>query len=97
MLPVMIRKSISTSCLIAFILAGSFALAQTEFSGEVVDCEKGNKAPTKVFFGKDKMRFESQASDSEGRRRHYGFHEPYFSGVDAAAAHVHANARGNDG
>jgi len=41
-------------------------MAQTEFSGEVVDAKRENKAPTKVFFGKDKMRFESQASDSKG-------------------------------
>jgi hypothetical protein len=65
-LRLMIRKSIPTSCLIAIVLAGSFALAQTEFSGEVVNTQKGNKTPTKVFFGKDKMRFESQASDSRG-------------------------------
>lgn len=66
MLRLMIRKSIPTSCLIAFVLSGSFALAQTEFSGEVVNTQKGNKTPTKVFFGKDKMRFESQASDARG-------------------------------
>jgi hypothetical protein len=76
-----IRKSIPTSWLIAFLLAASFALAQTEFSGEVLDTQKGNKTPTKVFFGKDKMRFDSPASDAHGGAVIMDFTSQTFLGV----------------
>lgn len=55
----MLRLMIRTSCLIVCLLTASFVLAQTEFSAEIVDLEKSGKAPTKVYFGKDKMRFDS--------------------------------------
>ena len=50
-----------TSCLIAFLLATSFALAQTEFSGEMFDSQKGSNG--KIYFAKDKVRFESTNKD----------------------------------
>jgi hypothetical protein len=42
------------------VLAG-LAAAQTEFSGEIVnnDNQRTDRGPTKVYFGKDKMRFDS--------------------------------------
>jgi hypothetical protein len=57
----MIPTTIRTSCLIAFLLAASFALAQTEFSGEMFDSQKGSNG--KIYFAKDKVRFESTNKD----------------------------------
>jgi hypothetical protein len=57
----MIQKTIRTSCLIAFLLAATFALAQTEFSGEMFDSQKGSNG--KIYFAKDKVRFESTNKD----------------------------------
>jgi hypothetical protein len=47
-------------CLISVLLAASFALAQTEFSADMVSTSKQG-APTqgKIYFDKDKIRFES--------------------------------------
>ena len=61
MLRPMIQKTIRTSCLIAFLLAATFALAQTEFSGEMFDSQKGSNG--KIYFAKDKVRFESTNKD----------------------------------
>jgi hypothetical protein len=62
----MLRWIARISCLFALILAAaSFALAQTEFSAEIVDLQKpGTQA--KIYFAKDKMRIESQASARTG-------------------------------
>jgi hypothetical protein len=52
------------SLLMLLFVAGS-ALAQSEFSGEIYnDSAKGAKGPTKVYFGKDKMRFDT--NDAQG-------------------------------
>ena len=56
-----IQTTMRTSCLIAFLLAASFALAQTEFSGEMFDSQKGSNG--KIYFAKDKVRFESTNKD----------------------------------
>ena len=61
MLRPMIQKTIRTFCLIAFLLATNFALAQTEFSGEMFDSQKGSNG--KIYFAKDKVRFESTNKD----------------------------------
>lgn len=61
MLRMMTQKTIRTSCLIAFVLAANFALAQTEFSGEMFDSQKGSNG--KIYFAKDKVRFESTNKD----------------------------------
>ena len=69
MLPSMIQKTIQkmiqatmrTSCLVALLLCASFALGQTEFSGEMFDAQKGSNG--KVYFSKDKVRFESANKD----------------------------------
>ena len=62
----MFRLIVRGSCFIVLLIASTFSLAQTEFSGEVVDSQKPDKAPTKVYFGKDKMRFDSQDKDTHG-------------------------------
>ncbi|MGA9392731.1 MAG: hypothetical protein WBV69_20045 [Candidatus Sulfotelmatobacter sp.] len=46
----------------AVILVASVALAQTEFSAEIVDLEKPGTTTAKLYFGKDKLRIESQNS-----------------------------------
>jgi len=54
------RLMIRISCFVVLFLAGSLAVAQTEFSADIVDnSPKGSRGPTKVYFGKDKMRFDS--------------------------------------
>ena len=63
----MSRLLIRISCFVVMFLAGGLALAQTEFSAEVVNNnQKGGHGPTKVYFGKDKMRFDS-ADNSDPR------------------------------
>ncbi len=55
------------SCLIGLLLAASFVLAQSEFSADIVNqSEKANKGMTKVYFGKDKMRFDSMGMSDQG-------------------------------
>ncbi|MGA2644845.1 MAG: hypothetical protein ABSF15_09025 [Candidatus Sulfotelmatobacter sp.] len=50
-------------CFFALILAAGSMLAQTEFSAEIVDLQKpGAPTTAKVYFGKDKLRIESQNS-----------------------------------
>jgi len=60
-----LRWMIRVWCFVALLVAASFALAQTEFSADVVDTahQKAGRGPTKVYFGKDKMRFDSEDSD----------------------------------
>jgi hypothetical protein len=56
---------IRVSCCMALLIAASAAWAQTEFSADIV--EKGNSGgPSKVYFGKDKVRFESAETQSRG-------------------------------
>jgi uncharacterized protein DUF4412 len=57
----MLRCVARISCLITLMFAAGFVLAQAEFSGEIVDLQKpGTPAQAKIYFGKDKMRIESQ-------------------------------------
>jgi hypothetical protein len=52
-------------CLIACILPSAALFAQTEFSAEIVDTQKsGNPTKAKVYFAKDKMRFDSEEASS---------------------------------
>jgi hypothetical protein len=57
------RPVFRLSCFVGLLLLGSMALAQTEFSADIVNESKGGS--TKVYFGKDKMRFDSP--DGEDR------------------------------
>jgi hypothetical protein len=61
-----LRLMIRISCFVALLILANFAFAQTEFSADVVNNERGDKGPTKVYFGKDKMRFDAK-DDSESR------------------------------
>lgn len=52
---------------LGLMFAASFVLAQTEFSGEIVDLQKPDK-PTqaKIYFAKDKIRIETQNAGPKG-------------------------------
>lgn len=59
----MIRRMMSVSCAIAFLLCASFALAQAEFSAEIVDLQKsGTPSEAKIYFAKDRIRMEPVAN-----------------------------------
>lgn len=62
----MLRGIARISCFLAFMLAASFALAQAEFSAEIVDLQKPDKPATKIFFAKDKLRIEVQTAGTHG-------------------------------
>ncbi len=59
------QRMIRFSCLVAMLLLGGLAVAQTEFSGEIVNNQRGDRNSSKVYFGKDKMRFESTATGKD--------------------------------
>jgi hypothetical protein len=52
-----LRFMIRTFASFEILPTASFVSAQTEFSAEIVDLRKSGKAPAKVYFGKDKTRF----------------------------------------
>ncbi len=63
----MLRLTMRTSCLMGLLLLASFALAQTEFSAEIVNTARdGNPVQAKIYFAKDKMRFEPAEKDQRG-------------------------------
>jgi hypothetical protein len=63
----MLRWISRASCFFALMLAASFALAQTEFSADVVDLQKeGAPSSAKIYFAKDKLRVEPQNSATRG-------------------------------
>ena len=63
----MFQWAIRISCFFVLMIAASFALAQAEFSAEIVDLQKsGAPIMAKVYFTKDKMRAEPQASSPHG-------------------------------
>jgi len=59
----MTRVLCRTGSALAVIFIATFALAQAEFSAEIVDNQKGDAAQAKIYFGKDKLRFESAKKD----------------------------------
>jgi hypothetical protein len=67
MLRSMIQRTMNTtmrtSCLIALLLAASVGFAQTEFSAEMVDTQKSDQSNGKMYFSKDKVRFEPAKKD----------------------------------
>jgi hypothetical protein len=57
------RISFLLAALGGMFFTASFALAQTEFSADIVDLEKpGTPTTAKIYFAKDKMRIEPAAS-----------------------------------
>jgi hypothetical protein len=59
-------RLIRTSLLIMVALGGAFAFAQTEFSADIVDTQKGDAPNAKIYFAKDKMRFEPAQKNARG-------------------------------
>jgi hypothetical protein len=63
----MLRWITRVSCFCALMLAASFAVAQAEFSAEIVDLQKsGTPTQAKIYFAKDKMRIEAQTASAHG-------------------------------
>ncbi|MFZ0297650.1 MAG: hypothetical protein WAM13_04820 [Candidatus Sulfotelmatobacter sp.] len=63
----MLRWITRVSCFCALMLAASFAVAQAEFSAEIVDLQKsGTPTMARIYFAKDKMRIESQTASAHG-------------------------------
>jgi hypothetical protein len=61
----MLRSIIRTS-LVAVLLSAAFAVAQSEFSANVVDTQKGDTPQAKIYFAKDKMRIETAQKNAKG-------------------------------
>ena len=60
----MLRSTALVSCVLALVLSTAFVFAQTEFSAEVFDSHKqGTTSQSKIYFSKDKIRFDSSDSD----------------------------------
>ena len=62
----MLRRVARISCFFVLILAGSFVLAQAEFSADIVNLDKPGTPPVRVSFAKDKMRAEVQGGQHGG-------------------------------
>jgi Domain of unknown function (DUF4412) len=61
----MLRWTARLSCFMVLLLSASFALAQTEFSGDLDDSKRPDNQ-TKIYFAKDKVRFDTKGSDAKG-------------------------------
>jgi hypothetical protein len=63
-----LRLMVRSGCLVAVLLLAGLALAQSEFSADIVDTstQKAGRGPTKVYFGQDKMRFDTANNDPSG-------------------------------
>ena len=63
----MLRNVARISCLLALILVAGLALAQTEFSADIVDLQKpGTPTSARIYLAKDKMRIEPQVNSPHG-------------------------------
>jgi len=62
------QKMIRVSCFVGLLILGCLAVAQTEFSADVVDhnTHGQGRGPTKVYFGKNKMRFDAVGDAQRG-------------------------------
>lgn len=60
-------RLITRICLsLAVLLPATFTIAQTEFSADMVETQKGEGPQAKIYFGKDKIRFEPTKKDPRG-------------------------------
>jgi hypothetical protein len=60
------RPMMKISTLFIPVFLVTFAFAQAEFSGEIVNNNQPDRTPTKIYFGKEKMRIESDRGGREG-------------------------------
>jgi hypothetical protein len=58
-------RLIRITCALSVLFVAAFAFSQTEFSADVVNNQKPD-AGAKIYFAKDKMRFESAKKDPRG-------------------------------
>ena len=59
----MLRWTARISCVLVLAFSATFALAQADFSAEIVDLQKsGTPTQAKIYFAKDKIRIDSQNS-----------------------------------
>jgi hypothetical protein len=64
----MYRSITRSMCVIALLFVSSLTIAQTEFSADVVNNSRaGSPVEMKLYFGKDKMRFEAAEQQREGQ------------------------------
>lgn len=61
----MTRFITRTLCVLSLVCAATFALAQTEFSADMFDSQHPD-SKGKIYFGKDKIRFEPAKKDARG-------------------------------
>jgi hypothetical protein len=63
----MMPRKIRMTCLVTLLLGATVALAQTEFSAEVVNTDKSETtSQAKIYFAKDKIRIEPTKKDPRG-------------------------------
>ena len=63
----MLRWIIRASCVVEFLLLAGFAVAQTEFSGDIVNLDKdGAPVQAKIYVAKDKIRVEPMEGSKKG-------------------------------
>lgn len=60
------RSMTYVSCCVAVLALSNFALGQSEFSADIVNNQTPTKTPTKAYFGRDKMRFETAENSARG-------------------------------
>jgi hypothetical protein len=64
----MLRCFVRTSFFFALMLAANFALAQVEFSADIVNNTKaGSPVQARAYFSKDKMRFDAQEKGAKDK------------------------------
>jgi hypothetical protein len=62
----MFRLLTRSFCIISVLFAAITALAQAEFSAELYDLQKGETSQAKMYFGKDRIRFEPTQQNARG-------------------------------
>ena len=62
----MLRSIIRISGVFVVLFLATLTLAQTQFSAEIVNDKQPDAQPAKIYFGKDKMRIESNRGGREG-------------------------------
>jgi hypothetical protein len=62
----MLLRAVRRSCFVAVLLAASFALAQSDFSADIVNLQKPGSAPVRIYLTKDKMRVETAGNSPHG-------------------------------
>ncbi len=61
------QQAVRILCALVCVWSGSYALAQTEFSADIVANEAHNTHPAKIYMGKEKMRIEPKENDARGQ------------------------------